>query len=120
MSWILLYDSLLTATQTIKNTGASVTYMRWEITGPGFYLKLNNLTTSKTWALNYHMREGDMVVITFDPVKRTVLSEYDGSLSSHVTSASEFWGLNPGDNSVYIELGGTTFATRVAGFNRPA
>lgn len=112
-TWPNLYVTHIQDAEVVNNTFSGPAYPLWTITGPGYYLRLNNQTTGAVFALAGEILHPETVVIDMDPTQRTVVSSIYGDISSRVVAGSTFWALQTGLNTVFVELGQTLPISRI-------
>lgn len=105
---------------TINNPGTETAYptlkVHWESTGTQVRLEyLRNNDTGATIWLDYALQIGETVEIDFAPGRRSIQSDYNGSIWRAILRGSDFgeFGLLPRDNrvSLYISEAGTPVYT---------
>lgn len=112
---IKLTDSALYGGKTVNNPGDVIAYPVWTIKGALTSLSLINQTTGEEISIAYNLGSGE--VITLDCRNRRSQTP-DGkkvllgstNLFQYLTNY-EFWGLQPGNNSVRIEADNTDGVT---------
>jgi len=112
-----LSSSTIFASPVINNTGQVRTWPIWTITGPGIDPVFKNLSTDKTLAINRITTTiGAGETLTIDTRKgiKTIKRNDGVSFFSNKTELSSLWPLEPGNNSVQLELSGTSGASQVA------
>jgi hypothetical protein len=97
---------------TIDNTGDVETFPTWTIRGPGSNPKMTNLSTGKVIEFT-GVTLDDTQSITIDTKNRIVQLNDGTSLFPNLTWTSSFWMLQPGQNTVKIEMSGATSASRI-------
>ena len=98
--------------QVLNNAGTFETSPVFVITGPVTNPKLTNTTTDKVWEYSGTISSGDYLVV--DMGVRSVLLNGTASRYSNLTAASEFWDLEPGNNSVQYRASAYTASTATA------
>jgi hypothetical protein len=111
--WPYLYPTHIQVTQTVTSEATGAVYPRWTVTGPGYYLILENRTYGATFRLPLEIRRGETVVIDMAPTRRTVVGSIQGDLGGQVAAGSTFWSLAPGGNELFLELGQTLPETAI-------
>ncbi len=112
--WTPFYSSVLSTTQTIANDEETNSYPCWTITGPGRSPTFTNITTGETFSLDYTLSAGEVVTINFAPTRKYAVSDSIGDVLDRIVAGSIFWALEPGDNQIRVELGGTSAGSQVA------
>lgn len=107
---LLITNSTVFSSQTINNPGDAIAYPILTITGPGQAISLRNMTTGKMVSLDMILSEGDMIVIDTRIGKKT-LTLNGNNVFDRLVKGSSFWSLNPGNNSVNVEINSSTGAT---------
>lgn len=108
-----LTSSTIFASPTINNTGDVECWPVWTITGPGSSIALRNLTTDKLISLSTTLAAGETITIDTRPGKKTVTKNDGTNLYGDLSSDSELWPLERGNNSVQIEMSSATSASQV-------
>lgn len=89
----------------------------WTLTGPGSTIYLRNLTTGYLLNLDTVLGVGETAVI--DTKAKTVTGGSGANLFADLSNDSYLWPLEPGVNSVRIEMAGATAASSVTLAFRP-
>jgi hypothetical protein len=101
----------------VVNDGDEDAYPLWTILGPGRAPSLENLTTGKTFLLNYNLVAGEVVTIDMRDNAHTVYSNLGGvelNLRKYMDKVSRaMWALQPGSNVLQIELNAAQGAAAV-------
>lgn len=98
--------------ETLNNAGTFQTSPVFRITGPVTDPRLVNVTTDKTWSYTGTISTGDHLIV--DMEDRTVLLNGTASRYSNLDADSEFWELEPGNNSVQYRAAAYTSSTATA------
>jgi len=113
--WGRIGSSSIGRIWTVNNPGDEDAYPVWTIIGPGRAPLLKNLTTGKSFYLNYVLSETETVVIDMrenqtasHTVESTVIFEGDtitANLRKYMDQVMRnFWALEPGANELAIEF----------------
>lgn len=108
-----LASSTIFADAIVTNAGDVEAWPVWTITGPGSGLVLSNQTTNKRLALTQALLGGETVTIDTRPGQKTVRKNDGANLFGSLSSDSSLWSLQVGDNSIRVELSGSTTASSV-------
>lgn len=103
---LVLSSSEVYASTAVTNDGDVEAWPSWTITGPGTNPVLRNLTTGKKLAITKTLVTGESILIDTAPGVKTVKDGGGVSLYDKLSADSSLWSLEPGVNSVTIELSG--------------
>lgn len=107
---LVLSSSTVFAQPTILNDGDIKAWPVWTIAGPGSDFVVRNFTTGKTLSVNYTL--GAQQTLEIDTRSGVKSVKVDGvSVFENATGA--LWPLEPGDNSISVELNASTSDTVV-------
>ena len=104
---------------TIDMLGDIESFPVFTITGPGADLILLNNSTGKALKLTnnggYTLDNGEVIQIDCRPKlgKTVKVIDTQANLFSYLTKDSEFWGLEPGDNDVSLQINNATEVTQI-------
>jgi phage-related protein len=101
------------------NVGDVDAWPVWTLTGPGSTIYLRNLTTGYVLNLATTLGSGESAVIDTRPGAKTVTKADGTNLFSQLSNSSFLWPLEPGVNSLRIEMSGATAASSVSMAFRP-
>jgi hypothetical protein len=101
------------------NVGDVPAWPVWTLTGPGSTIYLRNLTTGYLLSLDTVLGAGETVVVDTRPGAKTVTGGDGTNLFGDLSNDSYLWPLEPGVNSVRIEMSGATAASSVSLAFRP-
>jgi hypothetical protein len=102
---------------TVDNIGDVETWPIWTLTGPGSAPVFTNNDSGRSFALDVTLGGVDQVIIDTRPGYKTVKDEAGASLYSALSG--ELWPLLGGEQSVTLEINGTSIATTVLLSYRP-
>jgi hypothetical protein len=88
------------ATAVCENSGTTTSYPVLTITGPITNPVLTNQTTSESLSLTITLTTGQTVVV--DTLKRTILQATTNKFSTLNFSTASWWGLQPGNNTIFL------------------
>lgn len=94
------------------------TYPTWTIQGPGENPKLSNLTTGETLYIE-HVTLDENQTITIDTKNRQIILDDNVNLLPALAWGSTFWTLEPGQNSIKIEMANATATSSIQLSYRP-
>jgi phage-related protein len=103
-----LSSSSVFADTSIDNTGDVEAYPEWIVTGPGNGIVLRNYTTGEMIELDVTLGIGESVTIDTRPFVKTVTKNDGTNLFYTLSDASSLWTLQPGVNSVRLEMSDAT------------
>jgi len=89
----------------ITNNGTELTDVIFTITGPGTSIDIQNLETGESFSIDDLIADDEVIV---DTLNRTVTKNGDDSYSIFT---GDFFGLQPGDNTIGFDVSGSTGAT---------
>ena len=98
--------------EILNNAGTYKTSPVFKIIGPVINPALENITTGKKFKMDITVLAGDYLIV--DMSQRTVMLNGTASRYSNVVKTSEFWDLEPGDNTVVYSAAGYTVSTATA------
>lgn len=118
-SFITLVASEVFTTATVTLTADVPSWPVWTITGPGASPALRNLDTGELLDLSDNgglvLAAGETATIDTRPYHKTILKNDGTNLYPYLTDAgSDFWPLQPGDNTIQVEMTDATEETIVA------
>lgn len=105
---IRLTSSIIFADIVIDNLGDVETYPEWIIRGPGNGVVIRNFTTGEIVNINVSLDLGETIIINTKPGKKSVKKGDGTNLFGSQTDDSSLWSLQPGQNSIRIELSNAT------------
>ncbi len=108
-----LSSSTVFTDASVSNLGDVEAWPEWIITGPGDSITLRNLTTGETITLNTTIGTGEQITIDTKPGKKTIRKNDGTNLFGSQSFDSSLWALQPGSNSIRIEVSNTTTASSV-------
>ncbi len=108
-----LSSSTVFADVSLTNSGDVEAWPEWIITGPGDFIVLRNLTTGEAITLSATLGAGEQITINTKPGKKTVKKNDGTNLFGSLSFDSSLWALQPGNNSIRIEVSSTTTASSV-------
>lgn len=108
-----LTNSVIFADVTVNNTGDVNSWPTWVITGPGSTITLRNLTSGENLVLSTTLLAGETVTIDTRPGFKSVSKNDGTNLFSSLSTTSVLWDLRAGNNSIRLEMGGSTSASAV-------
>ncbi|WP_129692313.1 phage distal tail protein [Gottfriedia acidiceleris] len=103
-----LSSSTVFADIAINNRGDVETYPEWIVKGPGDGIVIRNLTTGEVINLNTTLSIGETLIINTKPLKKSIKKTDGTNLFSSQSDDSSFWALQPGQNSIRIEMSNAT------------
>lgn len=111
---------------TVTNSGTETSFPTLDsngnggirFTGPLTNPVLSNITTGKTLELNYTLGSGDYVVV--DMYRQIILLNGSSSLISKKSVSSDWWGLEPGPNTIKLDTSSSSDTGYVAVAINPA
>jgi hypothetical protein len=103
-----LASSAVFADMSVENTGDVETWPEWIITGPGENIVLRNLSTDEVTELSVTLGAGETLTIDTRPYNKTVTKGDGTNLFYTLSDDSSLWALREGDNSIQLEMAGTT------------
>lgn len=107
--------SSISGTFTVTNMGDVPAYPVWVINGPGDGIVLTNDTTGESIDLTgYTLAAGHYIQIDTRPLIRTVLLDGVTNLYSSLVGTPSLWALQPGDNSVTLDMTSITNASYIS------
>lgn len=113
---IRLTNSTLFNAPVVDNIGDVDAYPIWTVTGPGSTITLRNLSTDKLLGTSRALLDGETLAIdTRFGMKSITFDDGTGPTNDYasLSAASEFWTLQPGDNSLQLEMSGTTADSQI-------
>ncbi len=100
---------------TFDYGGDAETYPVWTIKGAGDSLILRNLTTGKFLSLqSYTIQDGETVTIDTRFGEKSIENADGDNLMEYMAELSSLWALQPGENSIRVELSNTNGNTEVS------
>lgn len=97
----------------ITNPGDVVAWPTWTITGPMTGMTASNITTGFEFSLTYGLLAGEQITITTD--RPAVRGPSGQNLAASMNWPSSYlWALDPGDNSVILNVSGAAAGTTAA------
>lgn len=120
-----LSSSTVFADTSIDNKGDVEAWPEWIITGPGEGIVLRNLTTGEVLELTHpdaKLEAGESIIINTNPrpPKEKTVTKSDGSNWFYTLSdQSSLWGLQPGTNSIRLEMANATEGSSIQLSYRP-
>lgn len=103
-------------TETVNNAGNEITGPILKLSGAGTYWTVSNLTTGESFTLDFEITGGGYVEI--DTENKTVL--FNGTTSKFSDFAGDFFNLNPGNNSIKLEVVGGDVTSLLNVYHRDA
>lgn len=117
-SFITLTASEVFGTAVIDNDGDAPVYPVWTITGPGATIRLVNVTTGEVLDLtddgSLVLAAGDVLTIDTRPGYTTVSLDDGTNVANYMTDDSTLWPLVLGEQTVQVEMSGSTVASSVS------
>jgi phage-related protein len=106
---IRLAASQIAASQPVLNGGDVDTWPVITLVGPGGAITLRNLTTGKSTVFStVALGAGESIVIDTRPGVKTVTKNDGSNLFSDLDPTTALWSLQPGSNSVQLEMSGAS------------
>ncbi|OQB05580.1 MAG: Phage tail protein [bacterium ADurb.Bin212] len=90
---------------TITNNGTELTDVIFTITGPGTSINIENLSSGESFSIDDLIADDEVII---DTLNKTVTKNGDNSYSIFT---GDFFGLQPGDNTIVFNVSGSTGAT---------
>lgn len=90
---------------TITNDGTELTDVIFTITGPGTSINIENLSSGESFSIDDLIADDEVII---DTLNKTVTKNGDNSYSIFT---GDFFGLQPGDNTIVFNVSGSTGAT---------
>lgn len=106
-------DSQVIGALTVPNVGNVRSFAIWELDGPFDSFTAENERTGKTFTLDAAVAEGETVVIDTREGVKSILKDGVTNMWEWITTGSDLWPLEPGDNAVSFDMPGADDATKV-------
>lgn len=106
-----LTGSTILASDVIANSGGVSAWPIWTIYGPGTAPAIRNLTTGKYIKLNTTLASGERITIDTRPDAPSVIGPNGSSLIGVMSNASEMFPLEPGSNTIQVEINDSSGAS---------
>lgn len=110
---LVLNSSEVFSSASVDNGGDVDAWPTWTITGPGADPAIRNLTTGEIIDLTHTLGAGESVEIDTRPGAKTVVDQDGNSLYSSLSSDSALWALQPGPNTISVEISAATADTNI-------
>jgi phage-related protein len=114
---LILSSSQVFSEDTVDNQGEVVSFPLWVIRGPGTDIVVRNQTTGKWLALSTLLGRGETITIDclskVDPNRRAITKNDGTSLFPDLIWGSDLWLLEPGRNTITIEMNNATEESQV-------
>lgn len=88
----------------IGNPGDFEAWPVWTFSGPGTNIVVSNLTTKKSFALNYTLGTSEVLTVDTRPGAKTVLLADGTSVFSNLTATSKLWSIAQGTNDIRVSM----------------
>lgn len=105
-------SSSVFSSTTVTNQGDTDAWPVWTLTGPGINPVFKNLTTGKQIVLTITLAAREVLEIDTRPGYKT-LRQGSTNKFSCLSKTSSLWSLRKGNNSVQIEMSGSTTSSRI-------
>lgn len=99
-----LTGSTILASEVVSNDGGVKSWPVWTLYGPGSSPVIRNVTTGKYISLDTTMASGEVLIIDSNPEAPAVTGPDGTSLIGVMSNASEFFSLEPGGNTIQVEI----------------
>ncbi|MCX5234450.1 phage tail family protein [Streptomyces prunicolor] len=110
---LVVKDSQVLGDSVIDNPGDATSFPVWTIHGPATSAVITNTTTGLSFSVTASLGSSDVLVVdTRERVQTAVLNGTD-NWWPNLTTDSDLWGLEPGENDVSLTLVGTDSNTVV-------
>ncbi|MEU6651272.1 phage tail family protein [Streptomyces sp. NPDC046900] len=110
---VQVQNSQVLGTTTIENPGDARSFPIWTIHGPATSAVMSNTTTGLSFSVTASLGSSDVLVV--DCRERVQTAVLNGSTNwwPNLSTSSDLWALEPGENAVSLALVGATSATVV-------
>ncbi|MFI2757838.1 phage distal tail protein [Streptomyces echinatus] len=110
---VSVQDSQVLGATTIENPGDARSFPIWTIHGPATSVVVTNSTTGLSFSVTASLGSSDVLLVdTRERVQTAVLNGLT-NWWPNLTTTSDLWALEPGENAVNLALTGTTASTSV-------
>ncbi|MFD8072150.1 phage tail family protein [Streptomyces sp. NPDC059718] len=106
-------DSQVLGATTIENPGDARSFPIWTIHGPATSAVISNTTTGLSFSVTASLGSSDVLVVDCRERVQTAVLNGSANWWPNLSTSSDLWALEPGENAVSLTLVGTTSATVV-------